>query len=244
MNTDLTALIVDDQPLITRLCTNVIRKRGIQTTSAFSAEEAQTYVLTQPKPFDLIFLDIHMPGKSGIEFCQWLRNQPNGKSPYVIGMTADQEFSTYEKLTNAGANRYILKPLEPHAIEIHLDQALRDIALRPSITPTATVSPSAPTPLHGVITTHSPLPAALFIPECWSLPVDPNLTIPPNTLIQITVPFDCAHTRIQTSNNQRLPEPILLSLPSGDTLLGPEFVASNNAISEAIQVPISFFLKR
>ena len=71
--------------------------------------------------YDLIFMDIMMPGMSGDETLAKLKEIPNFKTP-VIALTADAVAGAREKYLNLGFNDYIAKPFKTDQIKEALDK--------------------------------------------------------------------------------------------------------------------------
>src|SRR5690242_19708471 len=67
-------LVVDDQPSIAGLMSQLLTIRGYDVVTASSADQAEAEVRKQPP--DLILSDVMMPGKSGYEFCRGLKENP------------------------------------------------------------------------------------------------------------------------------------------------------------------------
>ena len=64
-------LIVEDDPDINRLLSRILAKAGYDTTSAFSGSEAR---LLKPRSFDLVLLDLMLPGATGEELIEEIRS--------------------------------------------------------------------------------------------------------------------------------------------------------------------------
>jgi len=100
-------LIVDDEPSILRALEGILGDEGFQVIDARDGEEALT--LIQEKHFELVLLDIWMPGMDGIQTLQRLKAlQP---SLYVIVMSGHGNIETAVKATKLGAFDYLEKPL-------------------------------------------------------------------------------------------------------------------------------------
>src|SRR5215472_15563266 len=67
-------LVVDDQPSIAGLMSQLLTMRGYNVVTASSAEQAEAEVRRQPP--DLILSDVMMPGKSGYDFCRSMKENP------------------------------------------------------------------------------------------------------------------------------------------------------------------------
>ena len=96
-------LVVDDEPQIRRIMRAVLVTKGYEVMEAESGEDALK--LIRSECYDLMLLDINMPGISGIEVCREVRRSSD--IPIVI-MSAGEE--SRAKARDAGANDYLKKP--------------------------------------------------------------------------------------------------------------------------------------
>ncbi len=103
-------LVVDDDPTTVQLVTFIIQKIGYSTSSANSGEQALK--LINENQYDLILLDIMMPGMSGFEVIRKLMDNPStrNKAP-IIFLTAMTDTESIVKGLNLGAVDYITKPI-------------------------------------------------------------------------------------------------------------------------------------
>ena len=113
-------LIVDDEPQIRRVMRATLVARGYMVSTARSGEEALEKV--REERFDLILLDINMPGIGGIETCRILRSQ--GEIPIVILSVRNAEKEKIEAL-DAGADDYVTKPFSMPELLARIRAALR-----------------------------------------------------------------------------------------------------------------------
>ncbi len=119
-------LVVDDHPEAVQLITKIINKAGYKATSAMGGEDALD--LIQNNSFDLILLDIMMPGIDGFEVCRRLQNyqQDQNKIP-IIFVTALIDSENIIKGLESGAVDYITKPIIEKVllarVKIHLELA-------------------------------------------------------------------------------------------------------------------------
>ena len=90
-----------------------------------TAEEAEEKIAAQGFPF-LIF-DWMLPGKSGLELCQELRAQPRGDEMFILLVTARSDTEDLERALEAGANDYLIKPLDSGLLKVRLSVAERRI---------------------------------------------------------------------------------------------------------------------
>ena len=99
-------LIVDDEEGMRNFLSKTLEKRCGQVMATDSAERAD--LLAQAHRFDLVILDITLPGKNGITWLRELREQ--GFSGEVILITAFADLETAIEALRAGASDFILKP--------------------------------------------------------------------------------------------------------------------------------------
>jgi DNA-binding LytR/AlgR family response regulator len=84
----LTCIAVDDEPLALHLVTDYIRKVPFLNLAGTAGDAFEAAKLLQENPVDLIFIDIQMPGLTGLQFIQSL-----AKRPMVIMVTAYKKFA-------------------------------------------------------------------------------------------------------------------------------------------------------
>jgi len=101
-------LVVDDEEISRRAIIYSLEKAQLQSVNVESAELA--YKLLVQSPFELIFLDVDMPGMSGFELCTKLRALPAYKQTPVVFVTALSDFDHRTSSTMAGGNDFIAKP--------------------------------------------------------------------------------------------------------------------------------------
>lgn len=99
-------LVVDDEPGMQAILRKALGKRFAQVDTAGSIEEAEE--LRKVSHFDLLILDINLPGRSGIEWHEAF--EPNGRRSDVIFMTGYADLDTAIQALRAGASDFILKP--------------------------------------------------------------------------------------------------------------------------------------
>ena len=102
-------LIVDDEPINRKVLENHLKVAGYQMEEARTGEEA-IKALTDEHGFDLVLLDIMMPGLSGFEVCAKIRETYTPSELPVIMLTAKNRVSDLVNGFNSGANDYLSKP--------------------------------------------------------------------------------------------------------------------------------------
>ncbi len=101
-------LVVDDEPISRRAVIYAVEKAQMKPTPADSAAEALK--LLAGTDFDLIFLDVDMPGMNGFELCTKLRTLPQYKKTPIVFVTALADFDNRTSSMMAGGNDFIAKP--------------------------------------------------------------------------------------------------------------------------------------
>jgi DNA-binding response OmpR family regulator len=102
-------LIVDDEQLLVRTLSNVLRESGYRIATAGSAEDAERRAFADPS-FDLIVLDNRLPGESGIEMIRRLREK--AVTSKVILMTAYETPDVKTEAKRLKVDRYLRKPFD------------------------------------------------------------------------------------------------------------------------------------
>ncbi|PAW77657.1 MAG: hypothetical protein B9S32_10285 [Verrucomicrobia bacterium Tous-C9LFEB] len=121
------ALVVEDDYATQLIIGEILKACGHHPVMVTTAEEAQ--VMYQKENSDLIILDWLLPGMSGLDFCRWLRYQPQGDRPYVLMATAKDKAQDLHEVLKAGANDYISKPLDFSLLKIRLLVANQQVQL-------------------------------------------------------------------------------------------------------------------
>ena len=120
MNDDDKILIVDDDEAIARLLSEILRSEGFSTRECLSGPAALE-ALAQDD-FQLVLLDIMMPGMNGFETCQRIRE--NSDVP-VVFLTAKNEESDLVLGFSLGADDYIVKPFKPRELVARVRTRIR-----------------------------------------------------------------------------------------------------------------------
>ncbi|MDP3371294.1 MAG: response regulator transcription factor [Candidatus Paracaedibacteraceae bacterium] len=113
-------LIVDDDSVIRRLLLDFLSAQGFRCEAAANAAEARTYIAM--KKFDLIILDIMMPGETGIELAGNIRL--TDQTPILL-LTARDQLADKLEAFEVGADDYLTKPFEPLELVARIKSQLR-----------------------------------------------------------------------------------------------------------------------
>jgi two-component system phosphate regulon response regulator OmpR len=129
-------LIVDDDRRIRDLLSRFLTSEGYRVTTADSAAHARSKFggLT----FDLLILDVMMPGETGLEFARSIRNSAGGSGVPIVMLTARHEIEHRIEGLQSGADDYLAKPFEPRELSLRISNLLRR------------VNPPAPPPAESV----------------------------------------------------------------------------------------------
>lgn len=123
-------LAVDDHEANRMLVTELLRAQGIEPVVAASGKEALE--LCHQRTFDLIFMDIQMPGMDGIEATQQIRQHETGRRTPIIALTAHAGNEEKARLLSAGLDDYLSKPVTEtqlsHMIKRWMKILIPDIA--------------------------------------------------------------------------------------------------------------------
>ena len=108
-------LVVDDDDGIRMLVKKYLNENNFLVTTSESAEDASQKI--EIVKFDLIVLDIMMPGKSGLEFIN--ENKKNIETPIIL-LTAKGEASERIEGLEVGADDYLPKPFDPKELVLRI----------------------------------------------------------------------------------------------------------------------------
>lgn len=105
-------LIIDDEATLRQTLARILQQAGFEVTTAENGEQGISFLKTTN--FDLIFMDLRMPGIAGLDALKLIHAQyPN--LPVVL-FTAQPDLNSAVEALRNGATDYLLKPLKPQAI--------------------------------------------------------------------------------------------------------------------------------
>ena len=123
-------LLVDDDSRIRTLMSRYLTAQGYRITTAESAADARNRL--RSLAFDLIVLDVMMPGENGIDFARALRKE--SQIP-ILMLTAQSEPRDRVRGLEAGADDYLPKPFEPKELALRIASILRRTTAPSTIAP-------------------------------------------------------------------------------------------------------------
>src|ERR1700690_740041 len=124
-------LVVDDEPALRKALRTSLIASGFTVEEARDGEEALETV--RHRPFDLVLLDINMPGINGIDACRRMR----GVSPRagIIMVTVRDSEDDKVRALEAGADDYVTKPFKLRELTAPLRAVLRRIRVQEASEP-------------------------------------------------------------------------------------------------------------
>lgn len=145
-------LLVDDDAQLCSLLSEYLSGEGFEPTAAHDAESALQLLIQGEQAFGAIVLDIMMPGMSGLELLQVLR-QGHGVTTPIIMLTGRGDDIDRIVGLEMGADDYMGKPCNPRELAARLRAVMR----RSDVAPEAA---SAPLNIHGISLALSTLAAS------------------------------------------------------------------------------------
>jgi two-component system phosphate regulon response regulator OmpR len=123
-------LVVDDDDRIRELLKEYLARSGFRVTAAKDAEGARRQLAVID--FDLVILDVMMPGEDGFSFLGWLRDGgPSRATPVLMLSARDAAGDRIEGLSR-GADDYLPKPFEPQELVLRIEAILRRAHSQPA----------------------------------------------------------------------------------------------------------------
>ena len=127
-------LVVEDQDAVRALVSGVLEKRGFSVFQATNARDARRVLASEPA-IDLVITDVVMPGESGLELADWLRDAyPKARVTFISG------YSDHPAMATVPREKLLRKPFTPNGLLAHVRNALSN-----GSPAAATVEVSAPT---------------------------------------------------------------------------------------------------
>jgi two-component system KDP operon response regulator KdpE len=120
-------LVVDDDPQIRRVMRMTLTAHGYQVNDARSGEEAREQL--RSGTYDLVLLDMNMPGMGGMEACRMIRSVSDIA---IIMLTVNSTEQLKVEALNAGADDYVTKPFSTPELVARIRASLRRIPQVPS----------------------------------------------------------------------------------------------------------------
>lgn len=118
-------LVVEDDAAVRDVVEHALSRESMKVTTTANGEEALK-LLTGSEPFDLVVLDVMLPGMDGVSVCQELRksDSPSADAPVIMLTARDDETSVVVGL-EVGADDYMTKPFRPRELVSRVRAHLR-----------------------------------------------------------------------------------------------------------------------
>ena len=108
-------LIIDDEAVNRRLAEFLFQKLGWQVETLDGGAQALRYLAAHH--YDLVLLDISMPGMNGLDVCQHIRADPRLRELRVIAYTAHVLLEEQQRFLAGGFDDVLLKPISFRAVQ-------------------------------------------------------------------------------------------------------------------------------
>ncbi|WPX09353.1 response regulator [Anaerocellum danielii] len=113
-------LVVDDSPVVKKIVTTTLVKKGFEVREALDGVAALEILLNEK--IDLVITDLNMPKMDGLQLTREIRKNPMYKRIPVIMLTTNP--SEEQKALEAGANLYLKKPVTSEELISHIQKFL------------------------------------------------------------------------------------------------------------------------
>jgi DNA-binding response OmpR family regulator len=116
-------LVADDEPHIRRIIATLLEAASY-TVDTVSDGLAASELLEGDLPYDLVVLDLMMPGASGLEVLTRARKLPHRRSTPVVILTAKGQDTDRDEAFARGADDFLTKPFSPKKLLARIDEIL------------------------------------------------------------------------------------------------------------------------
>jgi two-component system LytT family response regulator len=172
MNTTLKTLIVDDEPLARDLLASMLAAHPEVEVIGMAGSVAETRAFLESETPDLVFLDMEMPGASGLDLRDDL---PPGTRTIFVTAFADYALEAFD----FGARGYLLKPVDPSRLALVLE--------RLGAEPSGAVGGLAETVAEGGKISCIPLERILWIEACQNYTLVRQVDLDASVLVSRTL---------------------------------------------------------
>lgn len=122
-------LVADDSLAIRVLLKELVSSWGYEPVLAEDGDEAWKEMQVDDPP-QLLLIDWEMPGLSGLELCQRIRQQDSSRAPYILILTGRKKTSDIVNALAAGANDHVAKPFQAPELQARLQVGERVLGLQ------------------------------------------------------------------------------------------------------------------
>jgi len=118
-------LVVEDEPLISKVCRRVLTGEGLEVDIAVNGQVAQDMI--EKKQYDLCLIDIRTPAMNGKELYQWLQERHPALAGRVIFTTGDVMGANTQSFLEQTARPLLPKPFTVDEIKAILRETLKEV---------------------------------------------------------------------------------------------------------------------
>lgn len=126
MSRRIRVLVVDDSPSVAALHGMFVAAHPDCDVAGFAASGPEAVSAMRELHPDLVLLDVHLPGFSGLEALRIIRSDLTCPQPDVIAVTAARDIDTVRTARVMGVRHYLVKPFTAHDLDQRLDDVIRD----------------------------------------------------------------------------------------------------------------------
>ena len=118
-------LIVEDDPAVRDVVEHSLSREGMNTLAVADGESALARLREEAEPFDLVVLDVMLPGMDGVEVCREIRAGGAAKDVTILMLTARDDETSVVVGLEVGADDYVTKPFSPRQLVSRVRAHLR-----------------------------------------------------------------------------------------------------------------------
>ena len=128
-----TVMVIDDEPDTVEMLAEMMRLSGYQVFKSISGRHA-IHLISREKP-DVVLLDVMMPDLSGLDVLRFMRRDPRLEKIPVIILSAKCMPADVRSGLDAGADRYLVKPVGCEDLRQAVNEAILVGRMKPAGTP-------------------------------------------------------------------------------------------------------------
>ena len=118
-------LIVEDDPAVRDVVEHSLSREGMETLAVGDGEAALARLREEVEPFDLVVLDVMLPGMDGVEVCREIRSGGTARDVTILMLTARDDETSVVVGLEVGADDYVTKPFSPRQLVSRVRAHLR-----------------------------------------------------------------------------------------------------------------------
>jgi CheY-like chemotaxis protein len=119
-------LVADDEPHVRRILVTLLEARSLEVEIAVNGTSAME-LLESDRRYDVVLLDLMMPGASGLEVLERLRQLDHRRDLSVVILTAKGQETDRQRAFTLGADDFVTKPFSPKKLLALIDTLLGDV---------------------------------------------------------------------------------------------------------------------